>query len=69
MENICISRDENAIKRVGEKATKSRTEIAIRNTNIFKDYKSGICIKVLTSKYYLSEKSIQRIISQIKKKE
>ncbi|MCI1478974.1 MAG: hypothetical protein LKH93_16315 [Clostridium beijerinckii] len=63
-EYLYIPRRECNKKSWGE-STKSRTEIAIRNANIFKDYKSGICIKVLTSKYYLSEKSIQRIISEV----
>ncbi|WP_341456811.1 CD3324 family protein [Clostridium diolis] len=54
-EYLYILRRECNKKSWGE-STKSRTEIAIRNTNIFKDYKFGICIKVLTSKYYLSEK-------------
>lgn len=66
-EYLYIPRRECNKKSWGEN-TKSRTEIAIRNANIYKDYKSGICIKILTNKYYLSEKSIQRIISQIKKK-
>lgn len=66
-EYLYIPRRECNKKCWGEN-TKNRLELSIRNANIYEDYKCGVCIKVLASKYYLSEKSIQRIISDMKKK-
>ena len=38
-----------------------------RNTEIFKKYKDGTSINTLAKEYFLSEKSIRRIISDKKK--
>lgn len=65
-EYIYIPRKESNKKNWGEN-TETKREIAIRNENIYREYKNGICVKILAEKYYLSEKSIQRIISEIKK--
>ena len=44
--------------------TAYRHELQNRNELIYKDYLSGITIHELATSYYLSEKSIQRIIRQ-----
>ena len=64
---FAIPRKESNKKNWGE-STKIREEIILRNANIYKEYKSDACIKLLALKYYLSEKSIQRIILEMKKK-
>ncbi len=51
----------------GRKAdTLAKRELSIRNANICMDYISGLSIKQLSQKYFLVEKSIQRIIRQEK---
>lgn len=67
-EYVYIPRKECNKKKWGEN-TKTRSEITIRNVNIYKKYKSGRCVKDLARRYYLSPKSIQRIILQMKRKE
>lgn len=46
--------------------TKSKEELLVRNSKIYEDYLSGISIQNLSETYYLSPKTIQRIISQKK---
>lgn len=58
-------KDENKIA-WGE-LTKCKHELMIRNNSIYGDYLEGISIQILSEKYYLSPKTIQRIISQKKK--
>ena len=41
-------------------------ELQQRNEQIFRDYVAGMKIVELASKYYLSEKSIQRIVRQMR---
>jgi Mor family transcriptional regulator len=59
-------KDENKIP-WGE-LTQGKNKILIRNAIIYQDYLSGISIQNLSKKYYLSPKSIQRIVSQEKKR-
>jgi Mor family transcriptional regulator len=47
--------------------TQSKDELLIRNTKIYEDYLAGISIQTLSERYYLSPKSIQRIVLQKKK--
>ena len=47
--------------------TQSKKELLIRNDNIYEDYLAGISIQTLSERYYLSPKSIQRIVLQKKK--
>ena len=65
-ENIYIPKKEGSRQEWGEN-TKIRQELRERNDSIYLDYKMGLCISGLADKYYLSEKSIQRIISNKKK--
>lgn len=47
--------------------TQTRKELKIRNAQIYEDYLNGENMERLAIKYYLSYKSIQRIISHEKK--
>lgn len=53
-------------KKVWGTNTSTRQEIQNRNQQIYADYLSGIKMSILAEKYYLSLKSIQRIIRQAK---
>lgn len=44
-----------------------RKDLETRNQDIYSDYEKGYSIEQLAYKYYLSEKSIQRIIYQMKR--
>ncbi|WP_326512168.1 CD3324 family protein [Clostridium intestinale] len=46
--------------------SQSKKELSDRNTNIYEDYLSGESIQSISDKYYLSYKTIQRIILQKK---
>ncbi len=65
-ENIYIPRKKNRREKWGNK-TKIREELRKRNDLIFKDFQQGYRIEELALKYFLSEKSIQRIIHEMKK--
>ncbi len=64
-ESIYIPRKEGNRQEWG-KATHTRTELQERNRSILIDYRQGMKISGLADKYYLSEKSIQRIIREMK---
>jgi Mor family transcriptional regulator len=49
--------------------SQSKKELSDRNTNIYEDYLSGESIQNISNKYYLSFKTIQRIILQKKNME
>ena len=65
-ETIYIPRKDNERQEWG-KNTETRRELAKRNEQIFKDFKNGERISRLADKYFLSEKSIQRIVYKMKK--
>ena len=46
----------------------TKNNLKIRNNEIFNKYLSGITVEELTLQYYLSEKSIRRIIYEEKRK-
>lgn len=48
--------------------TSTREELEVRNNQIYEDYLRGINQNLLAQQYFLSLKSIQRIIGQQKKK-
>ncbi len=60
-ENIYIPRKENTRLAWGEQ-TSTRQELLERNRNIYLDYQNCSQMKALAEKYFLSIKSIQRII-------
>ena len=64
-ECIYIPRKEENKMAWGE-LTKSKEELLVRNKRIYEDYLSAISIQNLSETYYLSPKTIQRIISQKK---
>lgn len=64
-ENIYIPRKENQRKEWGSK-TLIRQELEERNIRIFKDFQNGHKVQALSTKYFLSEKSIQRILRKMK---
>lgn len=69
VEGECIyipKKEENKIA-WGE-LTKSKEELRVRNEKIYEDYLSGISVQILSREYYLSPKTIQRIILQKKNK-
>lgn len=64
-EYLYVPRKDENHKAWGEKSG-IRNSLKIRNNEIYKEYIDGTTINELTQKYYLSEKSIRRIISQEK---
>lgn len=63
--NIYIPRKQENRQEWGTK-TSYRCELQNRNQLIYRDYLSGMTVYELAESYYLSEKSIQRIIRQEK---
>jgi Mor family transcriptional regulator len=53
-------------KRVWGELKNSRQLYAERNAAIFKEYKCGISVEELANKYYLSPKTIYKILSMMK---
>lgn len=49
--------------------TSIREELSLRNRHIYQEYRTGSKLGHLSEKYYLSLKSIQRIIRQEKSKD
>jgi Mor family transcriptional regulator len=47
--------------------TKSKNELLKRNTSIYEDYLKGMSTQFLSEKYYLSPKTIQRIVLEKRK--
>ena len=66
-EYIYIPRKEENRKSWGE-STDYRREMEERNRKIYADYKNGMNTEMLSGKYFLSDKSIQRIIANEKRK-
>ncbi len=64
-ECIYIPRKKNN-RRVWGEGTRIREELTERNFNIFADYQRGIKSPDIAKKYFLSEKSVQRIIGKMK---
>lgn len=65
-EYIYIPRKEENKKDWGEN-TAIKEELTSRNRAIFMDYQKGIKTEEIARKYYLSHKSIQRIVLQEKR--
>jgi len=64
---LYIPRKSSNRKSWGEQ-TDTKLVITKRNSEIFKDYKMGVKVSELAERYYLSEKSIQRIVLQERRK-
>ena len=61
--NLYIPRKQENRQQWGA-STAYRDELQTRNASIYRDYLSGTPIPELANNYFLSEKSIQRIIRQ-----
>ena len=66
-ENIYIPRKADNRQEWGA-GTRIRQELLLRNQEIYRDYLTGIRIPELAKQYYLSEKSVQRIVRNMKEK-
>ena len=66
-ENIYIPR-KAAHRQAWGAGTQIQQELLVRNQQIYKDYLAGNGISELACKYYLSEKSIQRILRKMSEK-
>ncbi|GAA0086466.1 CD3324 family protein [Clostridium sp. CTA-7] len=64
-EYLYVPRKNDNHKAWGEKSG-IKSSLKVRNNEIYKKYIAGTTINELTKEYYLSEKSIRRIISQEK---
>lgn len=66
-ELIYIPRKEENKKSWGEN-TNTKEFITSRNRTIYLDYNKGMCTAQLSQKYFLTQKSIQRILREQNKK-
>lgn len=66
-EYVYIPRKQENKRNWGE-TSKVKEELRARNIEIFMRYGQGMSVKTLAEAYFLSEKSIQRILLQEKKK-
>lgn len=53
-------------KRSWGSKTCTRQELTRRNDQMYADYQSGVTVQELADRYYLTEKSVQRIIRSYK---
>ena len=63
---VYIPRKQENRKNWGE-SSRAKEELRRRNKEIFTKYRQGMGVKSLAEQYFLSEKSIQRIVLQEKK--
>ena len=63
--NIYIPRKTDHRAAWGE-ITRAKEKFCLRDESIYRDYLSGIKVKELAEKYYLSDKSIWRILRKMK---
>lgn len=66
-EYVYIPRKQENKKNWGE-GTSFKEEIRCRNMEVYRKYQEGLGIRELAEEYYLSEKSIQRILTSEKQK-
>jgi len=66
-EYLYIPRKETTRKKWGTDSS-IRRDLSERNIQIYEDYLSGLLVSDLVQKYYLSLKSIQRILLQEKRR-
>jgi len=64
---IYIPKREGQKKSWGEN-TDTKRVLSIRNASIYADYDNGMTTRQISEKYFLAEKSIQRIIRQERNK-
>lgn len=66
-EVVYIPKQNNRKKSWGEN-TDTKRILSVRNAKIYDDYQNGMTIRKLAQKYFLAEKSIQRLIRQERNK-
>lgn len=64
--NIYIPRKEENRQEWGT-GTQTRQQLQRRNQEIYEQFNAGICIAKLAEAYFLSEKSIQRILRNMRR--
>ena len=64
-QTIYIPRKADCRKEWGE-GTRTRQELRERNRQIYEDYREGKSVRELAEMYFLSEKSIQRIVRNMR---
>ncbi|MGN6712238.1 CD3324 family protein [Anaerocolumna jejuensis] len=64
-EYLYIPRRAEARKKWGE-LKNTRHSLRMRNEAIFEGYRNGISVKQLATKYYLSPKTVYKILSEMK---
>lgn len=47
--------------------TDTKRDLMIRNSKMYEEYRSGMTVRELSERYFLAEKSVQRIIRDYKK--
>ena len=67
-EYLYIPRKAENKKRWGE-LKNTRHSLSTRNKAIFEGYKSGVSVEQLSTKYYLSPKTVYKILSEMKNNE
>ena len=65
-QTIYIPRKSDCHKSWGA-GTETKKDLMIRNERMYEEYQSGITIIELSERYFLTEKSVQRIIRNHKK--
>ena len=58
----------NAVRKKWGSGTGVNERLRLRNEQILKKYQKGITVKELAQEYYLTEKSIQRILKDMRAK-
>lgn len=66
-ETIYVPKKKDCRKKWGSNTGVSEN-LRLRNEQILSEYQNGVCTKELAQRYYLSEKSIQRILRNIRAK-
>lgn len=64
--NIFIYREREINRKSWGENTDSKTMLLHRNMTIYQKYRSGISVNELSEMFYLSPKSIQKIIAKLK---
>lgn len=64
-EYIYIPRKDSCRKPWGE-TKNSRQEVLARNTDIYRRYQTGVSVQKLAATYYLSAKTVYKILAAIK---
>lgn len=64
----CLYIPRKEVRREWGSTTGIRQELSVRNESIYLEYQNGLRVPELAERFCLSEKSIQRILYQMKRK-